>query len=241
MLKKHLAGLLAAVCIATPAVANEHEHGDAAVAQAIIKEIQADDSNYITTHNAAFFQELAKGQHPRATVVTCSDSRVHTNMLDKTPEGDLFMVRNIGNQLATAKGSVQYGVNHLASSLLIFVGHSSCGAIKAAGGDYAGIEPDIKKELDTISIAKGGANIDGVKTNVNNQVAAALKEFADKVKAGELLVVGAVYDFADDMKQGAGKLNIININGTTDTKGIQIALTAKAAGGHDSHKEHAHH
>ena len=240
MLKKHLAGLLAAACIAAPALANEHEHGDAAVAQAIIKEIQSDDNAYIAAHNAAFFQELAKGQHPRATVVTCSDSRVHTNMLDKTPEGDLFMVRNIGNQLATAKGSVQYGVNHLASSLLIFVGHSSCGAIKAAGGDYAGIEPDIKKELDTISIAKGGANIDGVKTNVNNQVAAAMKEWAEQVKAGQLLVVGAVYDFADDMKQGAGKLNIINVNGVTDAKGIQTALTAKAAG-HDGHKEHAHH
>jgi len=240
MLKKHLAGLLAAACIAAPALANEHEHGDAAVAQAIIKEIQSDDNAYIAAHNAAFFQELAKGQHPRATVVTCSDSRVHTNMLDKTPEGDLFMVRNIGNQMATAKGSVQYGVNHLASSLLIFVGHARCGAIKAASGDYSSIEPDIKKELDTIGKVSG--DIGGVKTNVNNQVAAALKEFAEKVKAGELLVVGAVYDLADDMKQGAGKLNIINVNGATDAKAIQAALTAKAtAAGHGEHKEHAHH
>lgn len=236
MLKKISVGLLAAACISTSAFANEHEHGDAAVAQAIIKEIQADDRAYIAAHNSAFFQELAKGQHPRATVVTCSDSRVHTNMMDKTPEGDLFMVRNIGNQMATAKGSVQYGVNHLASSLLIFVGHARCGAIKAASGDYSALEPDIKKELDTIGKVAG--DIEGVKTNVNNQVAAAVKEFADKVKAGELLVVGAVYDFADDMKQGAGKLNIINVNGTTDAKGIQTALTAKAAGGHH---EHAHH
>ncbi|MDO8313102.1 MAG: carbonic anhydrase [Sideroxyarcus sp.] len=242
MLKKHLVAALATFFVAAPAFADEHAHGDAAVAQAIIKEIQADDSAYITAHNAAFFHELSKGQHPRATVVTCSDSRVHTNMLDKTPEGDLFMVRNIGNQMATAKGSVQYGVNHLASSLLIIIGHSSCGAIKAAGGDYSSIEPDIKKELDTISITKGGANIDGVKTNVNNQVVAALDEFADKVKAGQLLVVGAVYDFADDMKQGAGKLNIINVNGETDAAKIKTTLTAKvAAAGHGDHEGHAHH
>ena len=240
MLKKHLAGLLAAACIAAPAFANEHEHGDAAVAQAIIKEIQADDNAYVAAHDAAFFQELAKGQHPRATVVTCSDSRVHTDMLDKTPEGDLFMVRNIGNQLATAKGSVQYGVNHLASSLLIIVGHSSCGAIKAASGDYSAVEPDIRKELDTIAIAKGGANIDGVKANVNNQVAAALKEFADKVKDGQLLVVGAVYDFADDMKQGAGKLNIINVNGATDAARISSALSPTRIAAAE-HGEHAHH
>lgn len=233
MLKKQFAALLAAVFFAVPVFAEEHG-GDVAVAQAYIKEIQADEKAYVAAHNSAFFQELAKGQHPRATVVTCSDSRVHTNMLDKTPEGDLFMVRNIGNQLSTAKGSVQYGVNHLGSSLLLFIGHSSCGAIKAASGDYSTLEEPIKKELDTINISKGVANIDGVKTNVNNQVAAALKEFADKVKHGELLVAGAVYDFADDMKQGAGKLNIINMNGETDpAKFHNMPAAAKA--------EHEHH
>lgn len=215
MFKKQFVALFAAVFFAVPVFAEERG-GDVAVAQAYIKEIQAEDKAYVAAHNSAFFQELAKGQHPRATVVTCSDSRVQTNMLDKTPEGDLFMVRNIGNQLSTAKGSVQYGVNHLGSSLLLFIGHSSCGAIKAASGDYSTLEEPIKKELDTINISKGVANIDGVKTNVNNQVAAALKEFADKVKKGELLVAGAVYDFADDMKQGAGNLNITNMNGETD-------------------------
>ena len=237
MFKKQIAALLAAAAFATPIVAHasgDHAHGDAAVAQAFIKEVQADQSAYAAAKGAAFFQELAKGQKPRATVVTCSDSRVHTNMLDKTPEGDLFMVRNIGNQLATAKGSVQYGVNHLASSLLIFIGHSSCGAIKAAGGDYSTLEDPIKKELDTINIKKGSANIDGVKTNVNNQVAAALKEWGEQVKVGHLLVVGAVYDFSDDMKQGAGKLNIININGETDPAKLRNmpAPAAKSAHSH---------
>ncbi len=234
MFKKQLAALLAATAFVMPMAAHasgDHAHGDAAVAQAFIKEIQADQNAYAAAKGAAFFQELSKGQKPRATVVTCSDSRVHTNMLDRTPEGDLFMVRNIGNQLATAKGSVQYGVNHLASSLLLFIGHSACGAIKAAGGDYSTLEEPIRKELDTINIAKGSANIDGVKTNVNNQVTAALKEWDAQVKAGHLLVVGAVYDFADDMKQGTGKLNIININGETDPDKLRNlpAPTAKAA------------
>ena len=237
-MKKQLAFVLAAAFLATPAFAAEHEHGDAAVAQAFIKEIQSENAAYIGAHKATFFQELAKGQHPRATVVTCSDSRVHTNTLDKTPEGDLFMVRDIGNQIETARGSVEYGVNHLASSLLLIIGHSSCGAIKAASGDYSSLEPAIKRELDTIKISKGVANIDGVKTNVNNQVADAVKEYADKVKEGHLLVIGAVYDFADDMKQGAGKLNVINVNGETDAAKVQAALSGKAAE-HDH--EHHHH
>lgn len=229
MLKKTLlATTLAALVVAAPLCAEEkHAHGDADVARDVIKEIQESDRDYIDAHHATFFQELAKGQHPRATVVTCSDSRVHDNVLDKTPEGDLFVVRNIGNQLATAKGSVQYGVNHLNSSLLIFVGHSSCGAIRAASGDYSALEPDIKKELDTIKITKGISNIDGVKVNVNNQVAEAVKEWNQQVKEGHILVVGAVYDFANDMKEGVGKINIININGETDPVKIKTSLEKK--------------
>lgn len=236
MFSNKIAAFVAAVAFVIPVIthAADHHGGDAAVAQAYIKEIQDGGKAYVAAHNSAFFQELAKGQKPRATVVTCSDSRVHTNMLDKTPEGDLFMVRNIGNQLVTAKGSVQYGVNHLGSSLLLFIGHSSCGAINAAGGDYSTLEEPIKKELDNINITKGAANIDGVKANVNNQVAAALKEFEDKVKNGELLIAGAVYDFADDMKLGAGNLNIINMNGETDPAKIRSMPVPVA------HAEHVH-
>jgi len=239
MFKKQLATLLVTAAFVTPFTthAGDHAHGDVAVAQAFIKEVQADQSAYAAAKGAAFFQELAKGQKPRATVVTCSDSRVHTNMLDKTPEGDLFMIRNIGNQLATAKGSVQYGVNHLGSSLLLFIGHSRCGAISAAGGDYSTLEDPIKKELDTINITKGSANIDGVKANVNNQVTAAMKEWAEQMKAGQLLIVGAVYDFADDMKQGGGKLNIININGETDPAKLRNMPTSAAKTDHG----HGHH
>lgn len=227
MFKKFSVALLATSCIVASSVALAHEHGEAAVARAFIKDIMADDSAYVAAKGSAFFQELSKGQHPRATVVTCSDSRVHTNMLDKTPEGDLFMIRNIGNQIATAQGSVEYGINHLGSSLLLIIGHAKCGAIAAASSDYSKLEPSIQKELGTIKIAKGIASIDGVKANVNNQVAAAMEEWKEEIKEGHLLVIGAVYDFADDMKQGAGKLNLINVNGQTDTVKMQTALVSK--------------
>ena len=211
--------IIAIVILMAPfatAANEEHQAGSASEAEAFIHEIQSSQKAYAAAKGASFFRELARGQKPRATVVSCSDSRVHTSMWDKTPEGDLFVVRNIGNQIATSLGSVQYGVNHLGSSLLLIVGHSSCGAIKAAGGDYSTLEEPIRKELDTIRITRGNVNIDGVKTNVNNQVAAAMREWGDRAKAGELLIVGAVYDFANDMRKGAGKLNIININGETD-------------------------
>jgi carbonic anhydrase len=189
----------------------------------IVDNLLRDNDEFVKSHNAAYFKPLIAGQMPRATVVTCSDSRVHTQALDKTPDGDLFMVRNIGNQMVTAEGSVEYGVHHLHTPLLIFVGHASCGAIKAASGNYARESRAIRRELDSIRIAKGVANMDGVRSNVNNQVAAALRKFRHEVKQGELTVIGAVYDFANDLGQGFGKLNVINLNGETDSARIKAS------------------
>lgn len=84
-------------------------------------------------------------------------------------------------------------------------------------------------------------NIDGVKTNVNNQVAAAMEEYAEAVKEGHLLVIGAVYDFADDMKQGAGKLNLVNVNGQTDVAKLQNELARKDIGDETDAVNHKHH
>lgn len=165
-------------------------------------------------------------QKPHATVLTCSDSPVQTNILNKTPAPNLFMISNIGNQLVTSLGSVEYGVNYLGSSLLLIVGHSNCKAIHTANSDYSKLEPALVKELNNIRIVKGSPDNDSVKTNVNNQVAIALQEFAAKVKNGQLLVVGAIYEFNDDSQPNdEGKLNIININGETDP----VKLSAIAA------------
>lgn len=187
----------------------------------IVGNLLQDNDEFAKSRGDAYFKPLAAGQTPRATVVTCSDSRVHTHALDKTPDGDLFMVRNIGNQLSTAEGSVEYGVHHLHTPLLIFVGHSACGAIKAASGDYRKESKAIRRELDTIKIPKGASSLDGVRANVNNQVNAALKKFGHEVKDGNLTVVGAIYDFTNELGQGYGKLNVINLNGDTDAARIQ--------------------
>ncbi len=195
-------------------------HGDAkaeaAAVTAFINDLAADNGIYMSIRRIEFFSELAKGQQPFATVVTCSDSRVHTNMLSRAPEGQLFMIRNIGNQLATAEGSVEYGVHHLHSPVLMFVGHSRCGAISAVSGNYSKESEAIRRELDTINISSNLNNMDGVQANVHNQVSAAMIKFGEEIRKGELVVIGAVMDFADDMHSGAGKLHIINVNGESN-------------------------
>ena len=194
----------------------------------IVQNLLHDNDEFVKSHGPDYFQPFTEGQKPRATVVTCSDSRVHTHALDKTPDGDLFMVRNIGNQLRTAEGSIEYGVHHLHTPLLIFVGHSACGAIHAASGDYRKESRTIKRELSTIMIPKGIENMDGVKKNVNNQVAAALKKFRHEIHAGKLTVIGAVYDFRNDLGLGQGRLVVINVNGSSDADKIKQLFSATA-------------
>lgn len=198
-----------------------HEDGVTSVLKGIVDNLLADNADFVKRHKSDYFKPFADAQHPRATLVACSDSRVHMHAFDKTPDGDVFVVRNIGNQLPTSEGSVEYGVHHLHTPLLIVVGHSACGAIKAASGDYSAESASIKKELDTIKIEKGGDWTANVKANVNNQVTASVAKFAEEVKEGKLTVVGAVYDFRNDLKQGQGKLVVININGETDADKIK--------------------
>ena len=185
-------------------------------AKGVMQNIGQDNRNFMRTHKPAYFKPFTDEQHPRATVITCADSRVHTHALDATPDNDLFVVRNIGNQIVTAEGSVEYGINHLHTPVLLIVGHSACGAIKAAAGDYSKESGPIKNELDTIQIPKGEPGINSVVLNVNNQVKYAMSKFEEKVISGELTIVGAVYDFRNDLNKGQGKLNLVNVNGETD-------------------------
>lgn len=182
-------------------------------AQAQLKALLEQNKSYIASKGSDFFALKSKGQNPGVTLVSCADSRVHTSIIDEAPEGNLFIIKNIGNQIATAQGSVKFGVNHLHTPLLLILGHSQCGAITAATHDHTGLEPSIVKELDSLDLKLGEPNIKGVIQNVNNQVASALKTFDKQIKNNELLVVGAVYDFSNDMKLGAGQLNVVNIQG----------------------------
>ncbi len=201
----------------------------APAAKEIMRNIVQDNRNFVRTHGPGHFSHIVDGQHPRATVVTCSDSRVHTHALDATPDGDLFMIRNIGNQIATAEGSVEYGVHHLHTPVLMIVGHSACGAIKAASSDYGKESAAIRRELDTIQIPKGEAGMSSVKLNVNNQIRWAMDKYEEEILTGKLTVVGAVYDFRNELRMGQGKLTVINVNGETDAGRIAAMDLMKAA------------
>lgn len=85
--------------------------------------------------------KLANGQHPHTMVLSCSDSRVPPEVVFDQRLGELFVVRTAGEALdANAIGSLEYAIEHLGARNLLVMGHTSCGAVKAAldtlkGGD----------------------------------------------------------------------------------------------------------
>jgi carbonic anhydrase len=195
------------------------------LAHKMFGEVISQNDYYVNHQGSAFFEKLKNSQHPRATVIGCSDSRFQSAALDATAENDLFIIRNIGNQFSSNMGSVEYGVRHLNTPLLIIVGHSRCGAIKAALGDYSSEGPHIIKELDSLSLAVRKTSMMGseeakwlaaVVSNVNQQVYYAQKEFKGDVESGKLTIVGVVYDLANDFNNGYGRLKIVNINGESN-------------------------
>lgn len=161
-------------------------------------------------------EQMLKKQVPDATIVLCSDSRVDTNSINETPTGQLFVVRNIGNQVQTAYGSVEYGVNHLHTPMLLIVGHSECGAVKAAMTDYSNESENLKNELGTLHVDPKASLNKNIVKNINNQVKLAIADFAEKVFSGELLVIGLIYDIHNDFKFGSGKIILVNINNETN-------------------------
>jgi carbonic anhydrase len=104
--------------------------------------------------------KLAKTQNPHVAVLACSDSRVAPELLFDKTLGDLFVVRDAGNTPdPVAIGSLEYSVHVLGSTMIVVMGHESCGAVKAAcSGDKmptTGLDAVVQPIKASCSLAKG--------------------------------------------------------------------------------------
>lgn len=153
-------------------------------------------------------RELAKGQAPFATVLGCSDSRVPVETVFDHEPGDIFVVRLAGNFVNDAGlASIEYAVGVLKSPLVMVLGHTSCGAVKAAM-DYTengkplpghlqtlvtAIEPAAKATRHGSGDWWHNAVVENVRLNVEH-LRTAHPILEEAVAKGEVQVVGAVYD-----------------------------------------------
>ena len=78
-------------------------------------------------------QDTTSGQYPFATVLSCIDSRIPTEMVFDQGVGDLFNARVAGNfSNEDILGSLEFACKLAGSKVIVVMGHTSCGAVKGA-------------------------------------------------------------------------------------------------------------
>ena len=76
--------------------------------------------------------EVATNQEPFAIILGCSDSRVPAEIVFDQGLGDLFVIRVAGNIVASSLvGSVEFAAERFGTRLVVVLGHSQCGAVRA--------------------------------------------------------------------------------------------------------------
>jgi len=157
------------------------------------------------------FQALAHGQFPEAVIVSCADSRVAPEILFDVGVGDIFVVRVAGNVVggtgAVVKGSIEYAIAELNVRLVVVLGHSGCGAVKAAiqhldhkdslPGTINGLVELIKPAVAKSKGLPGDPLENAIRQNVEigvERLRGLDPILAPLVKAGTVKVLGGVYD-----------------------------------------------
>ncbi|CAN5658640.1 hypothetical protein BH09PLA1_BH09PLA1_21070 [soil metagenome] len=184
---------------------------------------------------------VANGQHPFATVLACADSRVPVELLFDQGIGDLFVIRVAGNVSDTDEiGTIEYGVGHLHSPLVVVMGHTKCGAVTAVV-DGAKLPKNIASLVDNIIPAAEKTKAEhadlrgeplvsaAVENNVFQSMADLFRgseEVRHLASTGKAQVVGAVYDLHSGSVRWLGRH-------PDESKLLSGAPTADA--GHDAH------
>lgn len=151
-------------------------------------------------------QNVAAGQEPIATILSCADSRVPPVDIFDQGLGDLFVVRVAGNIIGDhALGSIEYAVKHLHTPLVIVMGHSSCGAVGAVAsgahleGHIATLGPAIQSAIKNIEKSEGDL-VNNASKELARQVSRKIAEsepiIADLAKSGEVKVIPAFYELS---------------------------------------------
>lgn len=153
-------------------------------------------------------------QHPFASVLSCSDSRAPVELLFDQALGDIFSVRLAGN-IASDKaiGSLEFASKYLGSKLIVVMGHTSCGAVKAACDDFKDghigeiinlIKPSIRFEKTVANpeerCSKNAEFVEKIcRLNVKYQIDSIIRcsdIVDDMLDTKAIGIVGAVYDLA---------------------------------------------
>jgi len=187
----------------------------------IINQIISGNKQFVEHHGEEYFRTYSQKQTPFVTLVSCSDSRVPINAILPDTVNKIFSIQNIGNQILSSQGSIDYGIFHLKTPVLMILGHSDCGAIKSYLKGFEDESYNIRQELDFLNFSIAITDIAKeikdnisivIERNIDYQVNIAYKKYRDLIKLNKLTVIGAFYDFTNDFGKGSGRVIIVNVN-----------------------------
>ncbi len=206
---REVRGLVALAVLLVCAISCVAQNSSTVSAGRIWSDLAAGNQRYIAGKTKpqdlpAQRKALVKTQHPRAAVLSCSDSRVPPELVFDQGLGELFVVRSAGeSDDPLAIGSLEYAVEHLGSTVIVVMGHQSCGAVTAACAGGKAESENLEAVLDPIesSCAKkdptGAANIDLAVHDHVHRVAQDLlaksKVLKTAVQEGKLTIIEAYY------------------------------------------------
>ncbi|MDX9971486.1 MAG: carbonic anhydrase [FCB group bacterium] len=188
-----------------------------------------------------------QGKYAYATVLSCSDSRVPVELLFDTGIMEVFVVRVAGNVCDTDEiGSIEYGLGHVKTPLLVVLGHTQCGAVKAvlgaAHGDVHELEANIPPLIENINAPVKRAMAEHPKAEGAEMVGHAVREnvwqsiddlfthsaaVRELVKQGKVRVVGAIYALETGTVEWLPEEKVAELLAAADAKAPATAPPAK--------------
>jgi len=199
-----------------------------------------------------------QGDHAYATVITCSDSRVPVERVFDAGVMDLFIIRVAGNVCDTDEvGSIEYGLAHVNTPVLVVLGHTQCGAVTAVThavhGKGHALERNIPPLVDNIQPAVERAIAQHHDKHGDTVIPYAIEENVwqgiedlfmaspstrQLVESGKAKVVGAVYDVGTGRVKWLPEYKTAQILAQVGNN-PQRALNAMADAGHGPQDSHA--
>ncbi len=156
--------------------------------------------------------DTSEGQFPFATILSCIDSRVSSELVFDQGLGDIFSIRIAGNFVnSDILGSMEFGCKLAGTKLIVVLGHTACGAVKGACDDaklgnltgmLAKIKPAVKAVVEpqdnSLRNSSNSKFVDNVSAkNVELAITNILKDssvLAEMFNNEEIKIIGAMYD-----------------------------------------------
>jgi len=160
-------------------------------------------------------RETASGQYPYATVLSCIDSRVSSELIFDQGMGDLFSIRIAGNFVnEDILGSMEFTCKLAGTKVIVVLGHTACGAVKGACDDaklgnltslLSKLKPAVEAVPEPTDTSKrNSGNIEFVNNVAEKNVYMTIANIRaqspvleEMEKQGEIKIIGAMYDIKD--------------------------------------------